>query len=122
MQPPSLPQYPSPYTNGMSPAQYQHSSQPPTPAPSAYPTPQHAGQYPAQQQQGYNFSALPHENQKPWNPVEREAWLNSLDTRLGGDDIAAFVDGGEWADWAQMAASQGFANGWLTTVWGGNQP
>lgn len=55
---------------------------------------------------------------QPWNQREKEDWLNSLDTRLGGDDLAAFVDGGELADWAQMSANRGYGGGWLSTVWG----
>lgn len=59
------------------------------------------------------------EVQQSWDPMTKEAWLNSIDTRLGGDDVAAFVDGGELADWANLAAAQGFGGGWLSTVWGG---
>ncbi len=51
-----------------------------------------------------------------WNPEAKETWLNSLHTRLGGDDVAAFVDGSSWEDWAAMAA--GGVGGWLSTVWG----
>lgn len=59
------------------------------------------------------------EAQAIYDPLAKEAWLNSLNTGLGGDDVAAFVDGGEMEDWASMAASRGFGQGWLSTVWGG---
>jgi hypothetical protein len=50
------------------------------------------------------------ENQ--WNPMERDAWLKSIETPIAGDDIAAFVDGGEMADFAR-----GYPDGWLNAVW-----
>jgi len=59
------------------------------------------------------------ENQQIYDPMAKESWLNSINTGLGGDDVAAFVDGGEMEDWASMAATRGFAQGWLSTVWGG---
>jgi hypothetical protein len=59
------------------------------------------------------------EAQQIYDPIAKEAWLNSVNTGLGGDDVAAFVDGGEMEDWASMAASRGFGQGWLSTVWGG---
>ncbi len=41
--------------------------------------------------------------------------------QLPGNDIAAFVDGGELGDWASMAASRGYVGGgWLSAVWGGS--
>lgn len=58
-------------------------------------------------------------SQQIYDPMGKEAWLNSINTGLGGDDVAAFVDGGEMEDWASMAATRGFAQGWLSTVWGG---
>jgi hypothetical protein len=59
------------------------------------------------------------ESQQIYDPMGKEAWLNSINTGLGGDDVAAFVDGGEMEDWASMAATRGFGQGWLSTVWGG---
>ena len=54
-----------------------------------------------------------------WNVEAKETWLNSLHTRFGGDDVAAFVDGSSWEDWAAMAGnSTGGVGGWLSTVWG----
>lgn len=51
-------------------------------------------------------------------PGDVAAWnenrLNSLDTRFGGDDVAAFVSGQEYEDYAN-------AEGWLGTVWGNAQ-
>ena len=49
-----------------------------------------------------------------WSPATKEMWLNSLETRFGGDDVAAFVAG---EDWAGMAARE--QGGWLSAVWGG---
>lgn len=108
MQPPQ-----APYTNGVAarPSQQQQYQQAPPP--------------PAQQQQGYPTSShmqtpqqpmqTPHQ---PWNPMEKEAWLDSLPTGLGGDDVAAFVDGGDFAEWAAMSSSRRFGGGWLSQVWG----
>lgn len=64
---------------------------------------------------------MPHQHQHPqaYNPMAKEQWLDSIDTRLGGDDVAAFVDGGELAEWATISANQGFGGGWLSTVWHG---
>ncbi|KAJ9667435.1 hypothetical protein H2201_002303 [Coniosporium apollinis] len=50
---------------------------------------------------------------------EKENWLNNLDTRFGGDDIAAFVAGNNWEDWASSATNARGASGWLSAVWGG---
>ncbi|KAM3424679.1 hypothetical protein BST61_g6666 [Cercospora zeina] len=111
---------PNPYVNGNS-HQY-------PPGPSGQPP--HAGYLPPGQhappQQPHHTveqqqQQQPTQAQQVWDPMTKEAWLNSIDTRMGGDDIAAFVDGGEVAEWANMAASQGFANGWLTAVWQGGQ-
>ncbi|KXT03223.1 hypothetical protein AC578_4800 [Pseudocercospora eumusae] len=106
---------PNPYANG--PVQHQY---PPsnhvTPTHSGYPTPGHA--HPPHP---HGLPAPPQvqQPQQVWDPMAKEAWLNSIDTRLGGDDVAAFVDGGELAEWATMAASQGFGGGWLSAVWQG---
>lgn len=83
---------------------------PPPQSAAGAPTTLHDGQPSLQQQQ----------QQQPWNPMEKEAWLDSLDTRLGGDDIAAFVDGGDFAEWAAMSNTRGGfgAGGWLSQVWG----
>ena len=55
----------------------------------------------------------------PWNEVEKEAWLTSLQTGLGGDDFAAFADGGDMMEFAMMSAHRGYGGGgWLSTVWG----
>ena len=103
MQPP----HPAVYTNGIS-----HLSHQPTPmqGPGAYPT---QAQQPPQHMQA---PAPMQEQHQPWNQMEKEAWLNNLDTRLGGDDFAAFVDGGDLADWATMARGYG-GGGWLSAVW-----
>ncbi|KAK4982734.1 hypothetical protein LTR50_007602 [Elasticomyces elasticus] len=98
-------------------------------------TPQSQAQYASQAHSGFaalqgihayatsqsaaNPSMQPPPQPQPpvWDLAAKENWLNSLDTRLGGDDIAAFVDGGEWQDWVGLAASQGFGGGWLSAVW-----
>jgi hypothetical protein len=59
--------------------------------------------------------AMPQESQ-PWNQMQKEHWLNNLDTRMSGDDFAAFVDGTELSDLAMRGA---FGGGWLNTVWNG---
>ncbi|KAK3714955.1 hypothetical protein LTR37_007445 [Vermiconidia calcicola] len=97
MQPPA-------YSNGVP-----HPQQQPTPLPSTYP-----------QAQLQPPAPLPEVNHhQPWNQMEKEAWLTNLDTRLGGDDFAAFVDGGELEQWASLAASRGYGAGWLSAVWSG---
>ena len=103
------PQQPA-YANGIP---HQRHQLTPLQTPGAYTTP-------FQQLQPYVQAPMPMQEQhQPWKQVEKEAWLNNLDTRLGGDDIAAFVDGGELADWTNMASQRGYGGGWLTTVWGG---
>ena len=57
----------------------------------------------------------------PWNSVQRQAFFDSLDTRIGGDDFAAFADGGDMGEWAMMAANRGYGGGWLSTIWEGPQ-
>lgn len=55
-----------------------------------------------------------------FSPASQEAWLDSLDTRFGGDDIAAFVAGTNWEDWAAMAQpGEQAVSGWLSAVWMG---
>lgn len=56
-----------------------------------------------------------------FSPPSQEAWLDNLDTRFGGDDIAAFVAGTNWEDWAAMAQPSGEqgVSGWLSAVWMG---
>ncbi|KAF2808477.1 uncharacterized protein BDZ99DRAFT_56634 [Mytilinidion resinicola] len=57
------------------------------------------------------------QQQTLWSPATKETWLNNLETRFGGDDVAAFVAGNNWKDWAGMAAKK--QGGWLSTVWAG---
>ena len=106
MQPPPPSQAPAP--NGL---RNQHSAASP-----AYPTPGY--QHTPQQMQP---PAPMHEPAppQPWNAMEKEAWLDSLHTGLGGDDVAAFVDGGDFAEWVAMSNSRGFGGGWLSQVWQG---
>jgi hypothetical protein len=41
-----------------------------------------------------------------------------LSTSLGGDDVLAFLDGCEWAQFSMTAPSEvGIPAGWLSTVW-----
>lgn len=99
---PAFPMQPPPptYANGV-----QHYTQPgyPTPSPSLHMQP----------------ASTIHAAQRPIAP--RDAWYNSVDTRLGGDDFAAFVDGGEMAEFASMSMDRDGAGGsWLTTLWSGN--
>lgn len=56
-----------------------------------------------------------------FDPVAKEAWLTSINTGLSGDDVAAFVDGGEMGEWALMASERGFGPNWLSTVWQGGE-
>jgi hypothetical protein len=43
-------------------------------------------------------------------------WLNSTSTRLGGDDVAAFVEGSSWEEWNANGAQ---GAGWWNSLWGG---
>ncbi|CAK3993967.1 serine threonine kinase fungal-specific transcription factor [Lecanosticta acicola] len=124
---------PNPYTNGVTHHHSHSHSHATTPTPlhhhagvpypahqqSGYPTPGHPGPPGHPQPHTQPQHAVPGVQQPVWDPVTKEQWLNSIDTRLGGDDVAAFVDGGELAEWATMASAQGFGGGWLSTVWGG---
>lgn len=48
-----------------------------------------------------------------YDPMAKEAWLNSVSqTGLGGDDVAVFVDGGEIPEWAARNP-----NGWLGQIY-----
>ena len=86
------------------------------PHPAHHPMPMQPGvSYPAPPQQPCQpIVAPPHIPHQPWNPMEREEWLKSIEAPIAGDDIAAFVDGGEMQDWAR-----GYGNGWLSAVWSG---
>jgi hypothetical protein len=57
----------------------------------------------------------------PMTAEQTEAWLQSLETRFGGDDVTAFVEGIDWQDWAIGAAGLPGGppgiGGWLSTVW-----
>lgn len=57
------------------------------------------------------------DTQQLYDPIAKEAWLTAVN--IGGDDVAAFVDGDEVGQWAEMAATRGFGQGWLSTVWSG---
>ena len=59
-----------------------------------------------------------------WDMTQKQTWLNGLYTRMSGDDIAAFVDGGEMSEWATTAMTgrnggAGPGPGWLSEIWGG---
>lgn len=63
------------------------------------------------QQQAQTAAA---QQQAKW--VTKDAFLNSLQTHLGGDDLAAFVAGDSWPEWVTMQTKeQGFS--WLSEVW-----
>ncbi|KZF23164.1 hypothetical protein L228DRAFT_105612 [Xylona heveae TC161] len=55
-----------------------------------------------------------------WTSEARKNWLDNLDTRLGGDDVAAFVDGSSCEEWGLAAGAGQGTSGWLSTVWGGS--
>jgi len=52
-----------------------------------------------------------------WSPATKDAWLNNLETPFGGDDLAAFTQGGNWEDWVMQSKERN--GGWLSAVWGG---
>lgn len=54
--------------------------------------------------------------QQPWTREMEHSWLESINTRFSGDDVAAFVEGGDWQEWAAMAARQSNP-GWLSALW-----
>ena len=54
-----------------------------------------------------------------------EVWSKSLRTRLGGEDVAAFLDGRDWEEWFHAKDGEGGSRGggrgtegWLSEVWG----
>ncbi|KAF1989429.1 hypothetical protein K402DRAFT_272454 [Aulographum hederae CBS 113979] len=67
---------------------------------------------PLQQQPPPPQTPVPQE----WTHEMKESWLNGLNTQLGGDDLAAFVQGSDWEDWAGAGAP---GAGWLSVVWSG---
>lgn len=113
--------------NSWTPQSAAYSMQPPAPAYGVPPNPHShtplnaINSYPTPASQMHSMGPPQHipEPQQLFDPMAKEAWLTAVNTGLGGDDVAAFVDGGEMEDWATMAASRGFAQGWLSTVWGG---
>lgn len=110
MQPPQ----PATYTNGVP----YHNQQPSPlqPAHVAYPPPPPPQHHQQQLQPAPILQEPPQVQQQVWDAYQKEAWLNSLHTRMSADDLAAFVDGGDIADWASREYSQ---PGWLNTIWGG---
>ncbi|MCJ1311291.1 hypothetical protein MMC25_004962 [Agyrium rufum] len=93
----------------------------------------HPGHPPSQQQQQQGSSGQSLSNiskitsatlaTRQWDVATHEAWLNSLKTCLGGDDVAAFLDGRDWEYFQFRAREQGDVGtpngGWLSEVWGG---
>ncbi|KAF2766285.1 hypothetical protein EJ03DRAFT_182577 [Teratosphaeria nubilosa] len=100
------------YTNGVHAQTQQGAPQQPTPGygHSAYPPP-HA--HPGGALPGAPSLAEP----QVWDAYQKEQWFNNLQTRLSADDLAAFVDGGDIADWA--ARNEIGNPGWLTHLWTG---
>lgn len=107
--------YPMQLTQGAYGNGYPYPQQQPTPIQSAdpYPTPT---QHP---QEPIHDPASMQEMHHPWNEMDKEAWLNSLHTGIGGDDYAAFANGGDMMEFAIMSANRGYGGGWLSTVWEG---
>ena len=104
--------------------------------------PQHLNQHyqsQSQQQPPLYASALPSHTQPSSDRSATEyntpSWMQSLCKPLGGDDVAAFVDGRSCEEWALLAsnhgldtwsgpgacrlggAGRGVADGWLSDVW-----
>ncbi|KAI9757169.1 MAG: ATPase synthesis protein 25 mitochondrial [Chaenotheca gracillima] len=52
---------------------------------------------------------------------KQENWFNGISTRLGGDDVAAFMNGTSWEDWPNSYPANNTAgNGsWFQTLWNG---
>ncbi|TKA74229.1 hypothetical protein B0A49_02028 [Cryomyces minteri] len=70
-----------------------------------------------QAQQPPPQASAPPPNQAHWPQMSKEEWLNNLDTRLGSDDLAAFVAGSSWEDWrGEAGAATGPDPGWLRTI------
>ena len=54
----------------------------------------------------------------PMTPEQIDAWLRSLDTSFGGDDLNAFVEGMDWSSWSSGGADiTTQPSGWLNTIW-----
>lgn len=112
MQPPQAP-YPTGVPPHTHPSQHHHS------VAQAYPTPGHQPLPPAPP----THEPHPPPQQEQWAAMGKEtAFLDPLVTGLGGDDVAAFVDGGDFAEWAALSSSRGFGGGWLSQIWGPGVP
>lgn len=46
-----------------------------------------------------------------------EAWLSALERTFGADDVAAFVDGVEFAEYAARGSRMSRSPGWLAVIW-----
>lgn len=66
---------------------------------------------PAQQE---TPSVPPKVPSQPWTHEQVEAWLNSLETVFGANDVAAFV---EAVDWKDFGAPSSPVKGWLRLAW-----
>jgi len=120
----------SPHHSTYHPHQPQSSSstlQPPLPHPHPHPRPHSQplnDPYPRAPQP---LSHAHDENAAPnWSQEKHSLWLNSLKKPLGGDDVAAFVDGRSCEEWAQFqtpvvgsGVGRVDVGGWLSEVWGG---
>ncbi|KAK3677984.1 hypothetical protein LTR78_002079 [Recurvomyces mirabilis] len=95
---------------------YQHAPMPmQQPFASPHQPSQHQHQHimPIQQ----HYTEQPPVQQQVWDEYQKEAWLNGLQTRMSADDLAAFVNGGDIAEWASREQF-GSTPGWLNTLYG----
>lgn len=116
------PLHPSPHPQSQS-----LSQNPNDPHPHPHPRTPHPTPHPTPSQ--------PHHGKTPnpapaplWSQEQHSHWLNSLQKPLGGDDVAAFVDGRSCEEWAQgpggvVGGGSGWGRvdvgGWLSEVWSG---
>jgi hypothetical protein len=52
-----------------------------------------------------------------WTAEQTDAWLMSLETVFGGDDVVAFVEGRDLKDLAGLSSGPHRAGGWLRLIW-----
>ena len=131
--------YPTPQSQPPSAAAYPSEQQTSLPPFNAQSQSQHPQQHQQHQQPQAQAQPQQHQQDLPLHPAgassstaadttnghlddaSKEAWLESLMTKLDGEDVAAFMDGVSHEEWAASSARLGRKRGWLGVVWGSGE-